>query len=177
MWPHSSTSIGNGETNRSTWPLVGRDDVLNVVAATIGQRGPGSLVLSGRPSVGRSRLLEHRCFDTGQLSALPPDIDVLPMRDLAWLLAELQTRHRAERRILSAAMVEALTAVAPLGSMSRHDDDATDPRANKARKSSPVPWTNREHVSQLGCCHALQKPSCPVPSGSLTTASLRGPAG
>jgi hypothetical protein len=45
-----------------------------------------------------------------QLTALPPEIEVLPMRDLAWLMAELQSRHRAEGRALSAAMVEALAA-------------------------------------------------------------------
>ena len=50
-----------------------------------------------------------------QLMALPPGIDVLHMRDLAWLMAELQSRHRAERRLLSAAMVEALAAAHWLG--------------------------------------------------------------
>lgn len=56
MWLHSSTSIANGKASRSGWPLVGRDDVLNAVSTIIGWRGPGSLVLSGRPGVGRSRL-------------------------------------------------------------------------------------------------------------------------
>jgi hypothetical protein len=45
-----------------------------------------------------------------QLTALPAEIDVLPMRDLVWQMAELQTRHRAEGRTLSAAMAEALAA-------------------------------------------------------------------
>jgi DNA-binding CsgD family transcriptional regulator len=41
---------------RSVWPLVGRDDVLDVVEAAVSRRGSGSLVLSGRQGVGRSRL-------------------------------------------------------------------------------------------------------------------------
>jgi hypothetical protein len=45
-----------------------------------------------------------------QLTALPPEIVVLPLRELAWLMAVLQHRHRAEGRNLSAAMVEALAA-------------------------------------------------------------------
>lgn len=43
-----------------------------------------------------------------QLTALPAEITVLPMRDLASSMAELQVRHRAAGRGLSAAMVEAL---------------------------------------------------------------------
>ncbi len=45
-----------------------------------------------------------------QLMALPDVISVLPMRDLAWPMAQLQARHHAARRNLSAAMVEALAA-------------------------------------------------------------------
>ncbi|MGH9281847.1 MAG: hypothetical protein ACRD0S_02805 [Acidimicrobiales bacterium] len=44
------------------------------------------------------------------LTSLRPEIDVVPMPELAWLMAELQTRHRSEGRPLSAAMVEALAA-------------------------------------------------------------------
>jgi hypothetical protein len=43
-----------------------------------------------------------------QMIALPPEIVVLSMRDLAWPMAQLQARHRAGGRGLSAAMVEAL---------------------------------------------------------------------
>ena len=43
-----------------------------------------------------------------QLTALPAEIMVVPVRDIAWMMAELQVRHRAEGRGLSAAMVEAL---------------------------------------------------------------------
>lgn len=53
---YSSTSIGVGGPQCSGWPLIGRDDVLDVVTAAITQRGLGSLILSGPPGVGRSRL-------------------------------------------------------------------------------------------------------------------------
>lgn len=45
-----------------------------------------------------------------QLVALPASIEVLSLRDMAWPMALLQTRHRAAGRSLSAAMVEALAA-------------------------------------------------------------------
>lgn len=50
-----------------------------------------------------------------QLVALPPSIEVLSLRDMAWPMALLQTRHRAAGRSLSAAMVEALGAAHRLG--------------------------------------------------------------
>jgi hypothetical protein len=59
-----------------------------------------------------------------QLVALPPEIEVVPMRDIAWAMAELQAHHRSEGRALSAAMVEALAAAHHLGAgiaVSRHD--------------------------------------------------------
>jgi hypothetical protein len=59
-----------------------------------------------------------------QLTALPSEIKALPMRELAWLMAELQTRHRAERRTLSAAMAEALATAHRLNgsiAVSSHD--------------------------------------------------------
>ena len=45
-----------------------------------------------------------------QLTALPDEIEVLPLSELSWSMAELQRRHRAEGRSLSVAMVEALAA-------------------------------------------------------------------
>lgn len=45
-----------------------------------------------------------------RLMALPADIDVLHLRELAWPMAQLQDRHRRDGRQLSAAMVEALAA-------------------------------------------------------------------
>ena len=59
-----------------------------------------------------------------RLVALPDEIEVLPLRQLAWPMALLQHRHRIEGRPLSAAMVEALTAAHALGAaiaVSRHD--------------------------------------------------------
>ena len=50
-----------------------------------------------------------------QLVALPASIEVLSLRDMAWPMALLQTRHRAGGRSLSAAMVEALAAAHLLG--------------------------------------------------------------
>jgi hypothetical protein len=45
-----------------------------------------------------------------QITALPDDIEVLPIRELSWTMALLQQRHRSEGRGMSAAMVEALAA-------------------------------------------------------------------
>ena len=75
-----------------------------------------------------------------QLTALPPEIDVLPMRDLAWLMAELQTRHRAEGGTLSAAMVEALAAARRHGggiAVSRHD---VGPNLRAAAHTDQIPF-------------------------------------
>lgn len=46
----------------------------------------------------------------GQLMAIPSEIQVLHLRDLAWPMAQMQHRHRTAGRQLSAAMVEALAA-------------------------------------------------------------------
>ena len=59
-----------------------------------------------------------------QLLELPASIEVLSLRDMAWPMARRQTRHRTERRSLSAAMVEALAAAHRLGkaiAVSRND--------------------------------------------------------
>lgn len=48
------------------------------------------------------------------LTALPDDIEVLHLRNLAWPMAEMQHRHRALGHHLSAAMVEALAAARAL---------------------------------------------------------------
>jgi hypothetical protein len=50
-----------------------------------------------------------------QLLALPTSIELLSLRGMAWPMALLQARHRAEGRSLSAAMVEALAAAHRLG--------------------------------------------------------------
>jgi hypothetical protein len=59
-----------------------------------------------------------------QLVALPDEIEVLHLRQLAWPMARLQAEHRREGRQLSAVMVEALAAAHALGAaiaVSRHD--------------------------------------------------------
>lgn len=59
-----------------------------------------------------------------RLVALPDEIEVLSLRQLAWPMSLLQHRHRSEGRPLSAAMAEALTAAHALGAaiaVSRHD--------------------------------------------------------
>ena len=53
---------------------------------------------------------EQQARFRAQLVALPEEITVLPLRHLAWPMAELQQRHRALGHHLSAAMVEALAA-------------------------------------------------------------------
>jgi len=45
-----------------------------------------------------------------QLTTLPDEIEVLPLRELSWSMAVLQHRHRTRGRTMSAAMVEALAA-------------------------------------------------------------------
>lgn len=51
------------------------------------------------------------------LMELPDDMRVPSLRELAWPMAELQARHRAANRGLSAAMAEALAAAQSLGGM------------------------------------------------------------
>jgi hypothetical protein len=59
-----------------------------------------------------------------QLTAIPADIEVLSLRELAWPMAELQYRHRSLGHRLSATMVEALASAHRLDAsiaVSRHD--------------------------------------------------------
>ena len=65
-----------------------------------------------------------RAVFRARLITWPADTEILPLREIAWSMAVLQKRHRAERRLLSAAMVEALTAAHRFGggiAVSRHD--------------------------------------------------------
>ena len=65
--------------------------------------------VSGKLSAPVTRLPEEQQQTfRAQMIALPPDIAVLSMRDIAWPMAQLQAQHRAGGRSLSAAMVEAL---------------------------------------------------------------------
>ena len=59
-----------------------------------------------------------------QLTALPDEIVVLPMREVAWSMAQLLHRHREGGRNMSAAMVEALAVAHRLNTdiaVSTHD--------------------------------------------------------
>jgi len=59
-----------------------------------------------------------------QLMALPAEVEVVAMREIAWPMAVAQQRHRAAGRPLSAAMAEAVAAAHRLGAsiaVSRHD--------------------------------------------------------
>ena len=59
-----------------------------------------------------------------QLISLPPEIEILHLRDLEWSMAGLQHRHRRLGHQLSAAMVEALAAAHTLAAdiaVSEHD--------------------------------------------------------
>ena len=63
----SSTPLLVDRMHRSGWPLIGRDDVLDTLTAAIARRGTGSIVLDGRPGVGRSRLA-HEALQSAQSS-------------------------------------------------------------------------------------------------------------
>lgn len=75
-----------------------------------------------------------------QIVALPPEITILSMRDLAWPMGQLQAHHRTEGRNLSAAMVEALAAAQELGAalaVSHHD---VGPNLRAAAHADGVPF-------------------------------------
>lgn len=59
-----------------------------------------------------------------QVISLPPEIEILHLRELAWLMAGLQHRHRQLGHQLSAAMAEALAAAHTLAAdiaVAEHD--------------------------------------------------------
>ena len=75
-----------------------------------------------------------------QLTALPHDIEVLSLRELSWPMAELQHRHHADGRAMSAAMVEALAAAHQLDvaiAVSKHDVGA---KLRAAARADGVPF-------------------------------------
>jgi len=75
-----------------------------------------------------------------QLVALPATIEVLSLRDLAWSMALLQTRRRAEGRSLSAAMVEALAAALQLGHGIAVSHNDVGPNLRAAAEADGVPF-------------------------------------
>jgi hypothetical protein len=75
-----------------------------------------------------------------QLVALPASIDVLSLRDMAWPMALLQTRHRAAGRSLSAAMVEALAAAHLLGREIAVSHNDVGPNLRAAAEADGIPF-------------------------------------
>jgi hypothetical protein len=73
-----------------------------------------------------------------RLVALPDDIEVLPLRQLAWPMALLQHRHRVDGRPLSAAMAEALTAAQALGAAIAVSRDDVGPNLKAAAEHDKV---------------------------------------
>ena len=75
------------------------------------------------------------------LVALPDEIEVLPLRQLAWPMALLQHRHRSEGRPLSAAMAEALAAAQALGGAIAVSSQDVGPNLKAAAEHDRVPFT------------------------------------
>lgn len=73
-----------------------------------------------------------------QLVALPPSIEVLSLRAMAWPMALLQSRHRAGGRSLSAATVEALAAAHLLGAGIAVSESDVGPNLRAAAQADGV---------------------------------------
>lgn len=75
-----------------------------------------------------------------QIVALPSEITVLGMRDLAWPMAQLQARHRREGRNLSAAMVEALASAHALQASLAVSEHDVGPNLRAAAEADGIPF-------------------------------------
>ncbi len=75
-----------------------------------------------------------------RLVALPDEIEVLPLRRLAWPMALLQRRHRSEGHPLSAAMAEALAAAHALGGAIAVSIRDVGPNLKAAAEHDRVPF-------------------------------------
>lgn len=73
-----------------------------------------------------------------QLVALPNEIQVLQLRELAWPMAQLQQRHRLAGRPLSAAMAEALAAARALGAEIAVSSNDVGPHLQAAAEADGV---------------------------------------
>ncbi len=111
--PRPSIPQGLGGPHR--WPLVGRDDQLQTVNEAIARAGPGSLVLSGRPGVGRSRLA-HEALRAAQAAGFATEWFLasraaasIPFGAFARLLSGLDLGD-SDRLTLFLSAVEALAA-------------------------------------------------------------------
>ena len=76
-----------------------------------------------------------------RLVALPDEIEVLPLRQLAWPIALLQHRHRSAGRPLSATMAEALAAAQTLGGPIAVSSRYVGPNLEAAAEHDRVPFT------------------------------------
>lgn len=85
-------------------------------------------------SAGQQELFRAR------LVALPNEIEVLPLRQLAWPMALLQHRHRQAGRPLSAAMAEALAAAQTLGGAIAVSSQDVGPNLKAAAEHDHVPF-------------------------------------
>jgi hypothetical protein len=75
-----------------------------------------------------------------RLVALPDEIELLPLRQLAWPMALLQHRHRSEGRALSAAMAEALAAAQAFGGAIAVSSRDVGPNLKAAAERDGVPF-------------------------------------
>jgi hypothetical protein len=113
MAPRSPTPQGVSRPHCPSWPLIGRDDVLDSLIAALARQGPGSLVLSGRQGVGRSRLA-HEVLLSARAAGIATEWFVatraaasIPFGAFTRLLGGLDPQ-RSDRRILFLSAVEAL---------------------------------------------------------------------
>ncbi len=91
--------------------------------------GPVAALSAGKQELFRARLV-----------ALPDEIEVLPLRQLAWPMALLQHRHRSEGRPLSAAMAEALATAQAVGGAIAVSGMDVDPNLKAAAEHDRVPF-------------------------------------
>jgi hypothetical protein len=84
--------------------------------------------------------LEQQDRFRSQLMALPDDIGLLPLRRLAWPMAQLQHRHRIQGRPLSAAMAEALGAAQAFGAAIAVSHYDVGPNLKAAAEHDRVPF-------------------------------------
>ncbi len=75
-----------------------------------------------------------------RLVALPDEIELLPLRQLAWPMALLQQHHRSAGRPLSAAMAEALAAAHALDAAIAVSSRDVGPNLKAASESDRVPF-------------------------------------
>jgi hypothetical protein len=83
---------------------------------------------------------EQQDMFRARLVALPDEIAVLPLRQLAWPMALLQHRHRSEGRPLSTAMAEALAAAQALGGPIAVSSRDVGPNLKAAAERDGVPF-------------------------------------